>query len=195
MRVDHVICRVPDIRAAHAAMLALGFAEAWPVGPFWRPHLTSGLHLGGVNLELFEPAEGIAAPIADTIVFAGDPPPGYRIAVKTEADPELLRLRGFSGEREEVICTNGFPPEGDPFDHFFCRYAPFLADRLAVAKGPFGAVREIVVATSDISGRFSTVDPKLTFVPGNAQKIERIVIGTGARSFTRENTLGFDIFV
>lgn len=53
----------------------------------------------------------------------------YEVRDKIETNPDLLRLRGFSGERPERICTNLVPLD-PPFPFFFCDYAPFLKERL-----------------------------------------------------------------
>lgn len=177
-RLDHIILRVADIRVAHAGLLALGFPEAWPVGPFWRPHLTSGIALGELNLELFQPADGGPEfAYADTLVFAGEAPVGYQRSVKTASDPELLRLRGFPGDREELICRNGFPPDGAALDHFFCDYVPSLRERLAI-EGPFGPVTEVVV---EGVVRPTWVEARVRFEPGDEQRVIEIVIGSGER--------------
>ena len=106
-RLDHVIYSVPDIEAAHRKLTAR-FPEAWSVGRFWPDSLTSGVALGGINLELiqFDLIQGSTAK-GTTLVFQ---PTTFEEAVaafaragipalvmnKHEKDPELLRLRGFS---------------------------------------------------------------------------------------------------
>lgn len=142
-RLDHFILEVPDIAAAHEAWLGGGFFEAWPVGPFWDEALTSGIALGGLNLELYQPldrepkathtfvfepktiAEGYAG------LFAAGLKP--KISPKMETDPELLELRGFPPEVRGIpqrICTNILPSPASGLDFFLCEYGPFLYDRL-----------------------------------------------------------------
>lgn len=145
-RLDHVIYRVPDIGQAHACFQKMGFAEVWPVGPFWPSALTSGIALGGLNLELFQPLDKpLAEGYIDTLVFeptsleAVEAKIPVRRFEKIETDPELLRLRGFTEDEAKTpqrICTNLFPTEPAPIDFFVCEYVPFLRERLAPARFP-----------------------------------------------------------
>src|SRR5689334_3079814 len=71
LRLDHLICRVPDIEHFHSHFLnELGFSEAWPIGRFWPEGRTSGIALGGINLEFIQ--DDHDAPdraVTDTFVF------------------------------------------------------------------------------------------------------------------------------
>ena len=140
MTLDHLIATVPDLRATHGRLLALGFGEAWPPGPFWPAATTSGIALGGANLELVQPSAGVAKPWIDTLVLApadrseGDAMP-FRFTVRDKVEPDaaLLALRGFPPEdtdEPQPICTNLYPT-GPPYPFFLCLYAPFLKARLA----------------------------------------------------------------
>lgn len=159
MRLDHMIATVPDIAVTHRRLLDLGFGEAWPPGPFWPGALTSGVALGGANLELYQPLEGTVRPKIETIVLAPDDLSEgrsfledlglpYEIFEKVEEDPELLALRGFPPElcaAPQAICTN-LLPHNPPYPFFLCVYAPFLKARLAperfpAPQGPMVAVR------------------------------------------------------
>ncbi|CAN5705847.1 hypothetical protein BH11ARM2_BH11ARM2_07130 [soil metagenome] len=142
-RLDHFILEVPDIAAAHADWQSRGFSEAWPVGPFWPKALTSGIALGGVNLELVQPLERepktthtlVFEPKSVAEGFAAMLREGLRpkLAPKVEPDPDLLALRGFPPEMQsepQRICTNVVPAPGAPLDFFLCEYAPFLRKKL-----------------------------------------------------------------
>lgn len=148
-RLDHIICRVPDIERFHAHFCdVLGFAEAWPIGQFWPEGRTSGIALGGINLEFMEaPAE---QPKATTLVFE---PTDISLAAtklaemgvetrffdKMEADPNLLALRGFSTEDQihpQLICRNLLLVSDFPVDMFLCDYSPSLKSRLAPERFP-----------------------------------------------------------
>lgn len=160
-RLDHVICRVPDIERAHRSLQKMGFAEAWPIGPFWPSALTSGIAPGGLNLELYQPLEDPPKEgYIDTMVFeptsldavAGKIP--ARRFEKIEPNPELLRLRGFSEAESQTpqrICTNLFPTEPSPIDFFVCDYVPFLRDRLAPGHfpKPHGEIVAITIPVED----------------------------------------------
>lgn len=143
-RLDHVIFHVPAIHEAHAR-LARAFPEAWPIGRFWPMGRTSGLALGGINLELVQRDDPVEQPIGTTLVFEPSSLEAaqqrMRVAgirsyfeEKVERDPTLLRLRGFPGAASRVpqtICTNLYPVdpgpmEPYPFDFFACDYSPFL---------------------------------------------------------------------
>lgn len=164
MTLDHVIAVVPDIRATHGRLLGRGFEEAWPIGPFWPAAQTSGLALGGLNLELVQPDSGVVAPRIETLVLAPTSyAEGWAMAApfapedreKIEPDPELLALRGFPPEmrREpQAICRNLYPSEGEtPYPFFLCLYAPFLKARLAAANfaQPHGLVTGLSLVAPD----------------------------------------------
>ena len=142
MVLDHLIATVPDLRSTHRRLLDAGFDEAWPPGPFWPSALTSGIALGGANLELVQPDQGVAESRIDTLVLA---PltleegrafwPEAEEREKIEPKPELLALRGFPAEMTATaqnICTNLYPAD-PPYPFFLCLYAPFLRERLAPA--------------------------------------------------------------
>jgi catechol 2,3-dioxygenase-like lactoylglutathione lyase family enzyme len=143
-RLDHVICRTPDIERAHASLQSMGFAKAWPIGPFWPGALTSGIAIGGLNLELYQSLDKpLERGFIDTLVFeptsleAVEAKIPVRRFEKIEPDPALLRLRGFAEtETPQRICTNLFPLEPAPIDFFVCEYVPFLRDRLTPARFP-----------------------------------------------------------
>ena len=140
MVLDHLIATVPDVRASHARLLAMGFEEAWPVGPFWPSALTSGVALGGANLELVQPEAGIAEARIETLVLAPETigeglamAPVFEKREKVESDAALLALRGFPPEftaTPQTICVNLYP-DASPYPFFLCLYVPFLKERLA----------------------------------------------------------------
>lgn len=160
-RLDHLICRVPDIVTYHRHFVdVLGFPEAWPVGRFWPEGRTSGVTLGGINLEFIQPDSGAPTEaITDTLVF--EPTSldaaemGFqRLGVQTrrfdknEPDPELLRLRGFAeaeSRTPQLICRNLFIESEFPLPVFLCDYAPFLKDRLTGILSPHGKVISITM--------------------------------------------------
>lgn len=162
MTLDHLIATVPDIRSSHARLLAMGFEEAWPIGPFWPSALTSGIALGGVNLELVQPDAGVDRARIDTLVLAPDSLAEgraflagfvYEEREKVESDLGLLALRGFPpamASTPQKICTNLYP-EDPPFPFFLCRYAPFLRGRLASPNfaAPRGKIVGIDLLTPD----------------------------------------------
>jgi hypothetical protein len=130
-----------------------GFEEAWPPGPFWPQAVTSGVALGGVNLELFEPATGSERARIETLVLAPSSLEegavflqGFQFEErrKLEPDPSLLALRGFppsmTNEPQE-ICVNQIPLD-PPYPFFLCSYMPFLLERLNPSRftAPHGAV-------------------------------------------------------
>jgi hypothetical protein len=142
--------------------LDLGFPEAWPVGRFWPQGRTSGIALGGINLELIQPDTGAPTlPIANTLVFeptslecAERNLSKFGVAThrfdKFESNPELLALRGFSsGElaKSQLICRNLLLDSPFPVSLFFCDYVPKLKALLSPEnprlKTPFGSVRQI----------------------------------------------------
>ena len=151
-RLDHVICRVPDIDRYHRHWTQeLGFPEAWPIGRFWPDGKTSGIALGGINLELIQPdSDAPAAPVCDTLVFEptdlvrglealGEVGIQAETFEKWEDNPELLRLRGFVGpdaNHRQLICRNVFPKGDLPAPFFLCEYSPGLRRLLAEVTGP-----------------------------------------------------------
>ncbi|GEM_PF-4602172 len=142
MTLDHLIAAVPDLRATHRRLRESGFEEAWPPGPFWPSATTSGIALGGANLELVQPDAGVSEPWIDTLVLAPASLEEGRTFVaegremeKVEPDPVLLALRGFPPERAakpQTICTNLHPAD-PPYPFFLCLYTPFLKARLATS--------------------------------------------------------------
>ena len=164
MTLDHLIATVPDIRATHRRLLGLGFEEAWPIGPFWPVALTSGVALGGANLELVQPDAGADEARIETLVLA---PADHKEAVafmapfnerqrdKDESDPHLLALRGFPPEmaaRTQRICDNRYPGEGEAkYPFFLCLYAPFLKDRLAPSNfaAPRGSLTKLALVAPE----------------------------------------------
>lgn len=145
-RLDHVIAEVADIHATHELLRQSGFPEAWPIGPFWPSALTSGIALGGINLELVE--HETSKPDQDfvrTLVFEPNSPEetvrelsrrgiSSHIVEKVEPAPELLRLRGFDETQAltpQQICTNVLIDGDFSIDTFFCAYTKFLRDRLS----------------------------------------------------------------
>lgn len=157
-RIDHIILSVPDIERAHHKLLDHRFAEAWPIGEYWPSGRTSGIALGGLNLELMQPEASSELPRLRTIVYqptsiaAAKAAYGEQAVVfeKVEGDPDKLAKRGFPEEMRnspQRICTNISPGElalGQT-SSFFCKYAPFLAEQLGPCAfpQPFGPVREI----------------------------------------------------
>ncbi|MFI5385289.1 MAG: hypothetical protein ACHQ50_04125 [Fimbriimonadales bacterium] len=192
-RLDHVIYAVPDIDAAHRELTAL-FPEAWPIGRFWPKGLTSGIAIGGLNLELVQPDEKWRGhPACDTIVFEPTSLQEARVELasaglkchsseKTEPDPGLLRLRGFSeADSPQLICRNLLLDDPDlaPFEFFCCDYSPFLKSWLSpsnprlrtdrrVTKVVYGTPRPEEASTlldglgysGDVSIRFAAYDDK-----------------------------------
>ncbi len=162
LRLDHLICRVPNIEELHIGLLDLGFSEAWPVGRFWPEGRTSGIALGGINLELIQPDSGAPTrAIANTLVFE---PTSLECAErilsklgvathrfdKFESNPELLALRGFSGgelAEPQLICRNLLLDSPFSVPLFFCDYVPKLKALLSPENPrlntPFGQVRQI----------------------------------------------------
>lgn len=176
LRLDHIIATVDSIDAWHRHLTAdLGFPEAWPVGPFWPNARTSGVAIGGLNLELIQPDAGHPGPAEiRTLVFepihatsaldrlAKLEVPANRFE-KVEPDPELLRLRGFPADQvgtPQPICTNVLPEGPTPFDFFFCDYAPFLRDRLGprALVSPHGSVVSLTLShpEPDVARHFLT---------------------------------------
>lgn len=160
-RLDHLICRVPDIEKFHHHFInVLGFPEAWPVGRFWPEGRTSGVALGGINLEFIQADSGAPeVAITDTLVFE---PTSLEVAEqsfkklgvqtlwfdKIEPDPELLSLRGFTGtqlETPQLICRNILLESEFPVPMFLCDYTPFLKNMLTDIPSPHGKVIHITV--------------------------------------------------
>ena len=162
-RLDHIICRVPDIERFHVQFRdELGFPEAWPIGRFWPDGRTSGIALGGVNLEFIQPdIDPPAKAIADTLVFEptrleaaerqfsllGVP---THLFDKLESNPTLLEMRGFEGDRlgsEQLICRNLLLDSEFEIPMFLCGYVPMLKDRLGSSnpsmKSPYGRVLSV----------------------------------------------------
>jgi catechol 2,3-dioxygenase-like lactoylglutathione lyase family enzyme len=157
-RLDHIICQVPDIEKYHRHWTdVLGFSEAWPVGRFWPDGRTSGIVLGGINLELIQADGGaLDEPLCDCLVFEPTSIDQAEVAFlengiefektdKWEANPELLALRGFQGpelEREQLICRNIHPRSSFPVSFFLCQYSERLRELLAPSPlfGPYGRV-------------------------------------------------------
>ena len=164
MRLDHLIATVPDIRTSHARLLARGFEEAWAIGPFWPDALTSGVALGGTNLELVQPDSGTDRVRIETLVLAPDSFSAGRTALrrhglafedreKVESDPARLALRGFPSDKAatpQTICTNLYPADPD-YPFFLCLYAPFLKSRLAPSNfaQPHGPVTALTLVAPD----------------------------------------------
>ncbi len=197
-RLDHIICEVPDIRRAFQRLHAeLGFPIAWPIGPFWPDALTAGLAFGGFNLELVESSiEKPAVPVVSTLVFeptsildvkAGLAKLGlaHRTVLKMEDDPELLCLRGFDSTQAETpqeICTNVIPHGVESF--FFCRYSPFLTERLAPScfEGPYGeAVAFGIESPSDDLLRVLLKAPAVAWSEGPEARVKWIQFEKGGR--------------
>lgn len=161
LRLDHLICRTPDIERFHRHFIdVLGFPEAWPIGRFWPEGRTSGVALGGINLEFIQSdssAQGQA--ITDTVVFEptsletaeknlGQLGVQTRRFDKIEPDRELLALRGFAGTRLEtpqLICCNLLLESDFPVPMFLCEYTPFLRNRLTDIPSPHGKAVRITI--------------------------------------------------
>ncbi|RYG30866.1 hypothetical protein EON81_24080 [bacterium] len=165
-RIDHIVLQVPDIAAAHASLRALGFDEAWPVGRNWPHGPTSGVALGGINLELLQPdLDPPVRPALAEIVFAPHPDVPLaeygKVIEKNEADPAKLAARGLPPELQGVpqrICTNAFPDADSLWPHFVCDYAPWLAHQLAADSYgvPHALVRRVEVGDLTVTPRFVT---------------------------------------
>lgn len=193
-RLDHLICLVPDISAAmHLFTEGLGFPVAWPIGRFWPQGLTSGVALGGLNLEfiqldeggpdvatirtlVFEPVDIVAAAVYYDAL-------GIRTELreKWEPDPTLLRLRGFSDvDSPQLICRNLVPLDPQPVDFFLCEYSPFLHRQLAPEAFPgLPKVREVVISVpGGVDARLfpidSGADVALSFVESPVTEVVEI---------------------
>ncbi len=184
MVLDHLIATVPDLQATHRRLLGLGFGEAWPPGPFWPSATTSGIALGGANLELYQRHPiSVNTPVAEarigTLVLAPDSLEEGRAFLsgmafeereKVEASPKLLALRGFPPEMTagpQPICTN-LHPEEPPYPFFLCLYAPFLRERLAPERFPMphGPIVGLDLLTPDtvrverlFAGQLGSIEP------------------------------------
>lgn len=196
MRLDHLIATVPDIRASHARLLAMGFEEAWPVGPFWPAAQTSGIALGGANLELVQPDEGVGEARIDTLVLtpesieeSRDFVRGGREEKKVEPDPALLALRGFPAKmrtQPQTICTNLYPAN-PPYPYFLCLYSSFLKKRLAPASyaQPRGPMVGLILRTLQpeavrhlFAGRLGPLG--LGVDPGERSEVAKICFADGS---------------
>lgn len=188
-RIDHVILDVPDIHRAHARLREKGWPEAWPIGRFWPAAQTSGVALGGINLELVQSDESPSYAGGD-VVFEPVEVEAAQAALeregisarrfeKIEEDPEKLALRGFPHDltaAPQLICTNVLPNAQPPFGFFFCAYAPFLRDWLSPSHPRLqtqATLAEIVLAAEDPEAAKSLVqrlgrakDISLRFVRG-----------------------------
>lgn len=201
-RLDHVIFSVPDIRTAHRRLVSR-YPEAWPVGRFWPNGLTSGIAIGGFNLELIQPDTGIESPVGHTLVFEPASQEEASRALKSvgllavefdkvEGNAELLRLRGFEQvDSPQLICRNLLPREADllPFEFFLCEYVPSLKVRLSSDNsrlvGP-PTVTRIQYETPDPSAATSLLDklgyrgtPRIEFTSAQGRRIRRIETGDG----------------
>lgn len=144
MVLDHLIASVQDIQASHRRLRAMGFDEAWPPGPFWPNATTSGIALGGANLELYQSDDNPSGSQITTLVLAPESlaeatdflrPFRYDQRQKIESNRDLLTRRGFPRamvDAPQEICTN-LNPENPPYPFFLCLYSPFLKARLAPA--------------------------------------------------------------
>lgn len=206
MTLDHLIAVVPDLMATHRRLLDAGFDEAWPPGPFWPSATTSGIALGGANLELVQPDEGVSGAKIETIVLAptsleegravlADLGLAYEEREKIEPDPKLLALRGFSAEdakSPQRICTNQLPAD-PPYPFFHCCYSPFLKERLAPERfrQPRGPIVALVLTSPDpeavrrmFAGHLGPIE--LDVELGSTSGVVEIRFADGS-SFTSEN--------
>ncbi|MBC8064794.1 MAG: hypothetical protein H7Y17_08190, partial [Chlorobia bacterium] len=125
---------------------------------------TSGIALGGINLEFIQP--DVDAPeqaVCDTLVFEptslqraeealGAKGVLTRRLDKIEPDPALLALRGFEEvelQGPQLICKNLLLESEFPVPMFLCEYVPKLKQRLSASnpsfKQPHGRVLSITV--------------------------------------------------
>ena len=196
-RIDHLVLQVPDIVATHAALRALGFDEAWPVRRNWPHGPTSGIALGGINLELLQPdLDPPTRPALAEIVFApkiGVPMAEYgEVVEKIESDPAKLAARGFPPQlrgEPQRICTNAFPGRDSLWPHFVCDYAPLLAHRLAQDSygAPHGLVRRVEIGSLAVTPRFVTPPD----APDLAEFLHRIHLKTGPKLGIRADRVVF----
>lgn len=203
-RIDHLICEVPDLEAALALFAGrFQLPIAWPAGRFWPGASTCGVAIGGLNLEFIELDEN-APTVARISTLAFEPTSldqalqafeasglSYEEYEKVEADPGLLRLRGFSdadAATPQQICVNLAPTGRDlPFDFFACQYSPFLRDWLSPGNHrllPAGReVRKIVYGTPQpeeaeklLESLLFTDTVELTFVQAETKGVLEIHI-------------------
>lgn len=203
-RLDHLIYDVPDIEAAHRELVG-SYPEAWPIGRFWPSGRTSGVALGGINLELMQPDDGAPqAPAGMTLAFepvsldaaasalsaAGL---SAKVFDKFESDPNLLKLRGFSGAQTELICRN-LVPEGElPFDFFICDYSPFLKEWLSPRHPRLHTSHHVVAleygcpdpdgASRLLSSLGYAGSVEIRFVSNAERRILRVEMDSGALAF------------
>jgi hypothetical protein len=175
-RLDHVIQYVPDIRLAHSELMLVQ-SEAWPIGPFWPGALTSGIAMGGFNLELIQ--EEVATVPFGPPCLAFEPTSlanaearfracgiEFERFEKVESDPGLLRLRGFTEADSATprwICTNLAPRNSEAlaFEFFLCDYSPFLRAWLSPDHPRFAGlsrVNRILYGTPDVVGARQLLD-------------------------------------
>lgn len=195
-RLDHLICETDDIEGAMRLFVdRLGFPEAWPVGRFWPQGRTSGVALGGINLEFLQADENPPTEARiRTLVFepteieradlyyreAGRP---MRLFDKMEENSDLLRLRGFDEAEARIpqrICLNLIPEAPAPVDFFLCRYVPMLRERLGPKAFPgLPRVQRIVVASPE-SHEWTSLfpwtgeGPEIAFVTGETAEVVEI---------------------
>ena len=194
-RLDHIVLQVPDIAAAHARLLALGFEEAWPIGRTWPHGPTSGIALGGINLELLQPDEDPPETLTlAELVFERDgstPLELYGRAVeKIEGDPAKLAARGFPAalrSEPQRICTNAFPGPESLWPHFVCEYAPILAPRLSEGRfaAPYGPIKRVEVGPLRARPWFVEVPD----TPDLHRFIAETIVTTGARIVAGEDAV------
>lgn len=206
-RLDHVIYHVADIAREHRR-LTESFPEAWPVGRFWPEGRTSGIAIGGLNLELIQldHPDGPVVAAAETLVFeptslsdADSALASARIRYerfeKLENDPQLLALRGFdpaASRVPQVICNNLLPtepPDALPFDFFLCDYAAFLKQWLSPSHPRLATtahVTELVYGTPEPERARDLLqilgyggDVRLTFVEHQDRQILEIRTSAG----------------
>jgi hypothetical protein len=212
-RIDHLLCKVPDIERALAAFSAVGFPVAWPIGRFWPSAHTCAVAIGGMNLEFIEP-DGDKPDRAEIFALAFEPTSLSEAAErfadlgipceifdKVEPDPELLRLRGFddlSARTSQRICTNLNPVDTLNPDFFLCEYSPFLKERLSpenpMLRTPYGEVVQVTLQSPDPAKALWTLDDfgyegpvEIATVAGDEVRITEIRLSRGPLAFE-----GFD---
>jgi hypothetical protein len=200
MTLDHLIAVVPDLKTTHRRLIDAGFEEAWPPGPFWPGATTSGIALGGANLELYQPAAGASHSRIETIVLApssldegrkvlDDLGLAYEEHEKIEPDPALLALRGFPPDltaTPQTICVNHLPVD-PPFRFFLCSYAPFLRERLASSafSQPRGSIIGLTLRALEpeavrrlFAGHLGPIE--LNVEPGETNEVSEILFSDGS---------------